>query len=897
MVALAYGPSRSVAQPPDTEEGEGESSASEESDGEEGAIGDEEVDPDGAGESGAEGGGEGEGADPDAADPDAADPDAADPDAADPDAADPDAADPEPAGPVYEPSSQLRQPRTICHGRRIRRIDITGGGRVAEDDIRATMELRAGVPCTDPEVTRDARALWDLGFFDDIVFGAEAVGENEIILSLAVRERPAIGRVSFIDNDEVSDSDLDDKVTLREGEVLSVPDVQRQISRIRDLYAEEGYFLAQVRYELREMPNNEVEVRFLISEGEEVTVRRVRFVGNDNLPASDITAFMRTSETGFFSFISSNDTFNREFFEEDVQRIQVLYYDRGYLAVRVGTPRIELTPDRRFIDVTIPIEEGPRFRIGRLRVAELDDDGEEIEPLGGRRTVREMVQTNPGEWFSRSEIAESLLAVTRHYRDEGFALVEVVPNTDLDMNERRVNVVVAIRRGPPVRIERINISGNSKTRDQVIRRELAVAEGQLYSMTDVEISKARVTRLGYFERVDVSEEEGSAPDRIVLNFEIAERATGTFQVGAGFSSLESFIFTAQVQQQNFLGRGQAFSLQLQLSGIRQLIQLRFAEPWLFGTQWSFSADVFRTIRSFSTFVRDSTGGAIAFGHPIFDDRLRLTARYRGEIVDIDARTGGIFSSGQGQAFDSLRTLTVSNLFRDGFLSSLQFSLTWDSRDNRLFPTGGVFANYSLEIADRFVGSENVFIRHRAFARFYWLLFDFFTLKLNTEAGLITSRQPAGVPVFERFFLGGIFNLRGFRINSIGPRGGLSRQFDPNATPLRFGENLGGNLQFFYNLELEFPILKEVGVRGVLFLDGGNAWNLEETYSRNAPLVTNFDPASDPDSLNLLRIRTSWGFGIRWISPLGPLRFEWGLPFNPRANEDSIRFEFTIGNSF
>ncbi len=804
----------------------------------------------------------------------------------------------EPEGEPYEPTTVLRAPRTVCQGRVIRRIHVRGGRRVGEEDIRATLELRPGVPCTDPEVTRDVQALWDLGFFDDIVVEAQPVGEDRVDLYITVTERPAIGRIVYRGNDEVSDSDLDEKITLSEGEVLSLPEVQRQVTKIRDLYAEKGFFLARVDYEMTEIDEDEVQIAFVIDEGEEVTVRRIRFIGNHSIPSDDLLGFMRTSETGFFSFISSNNTFNREYFEEDVTRLQALYYDRGYLAVAVGTPRIELTPDREHIDITIPIEEGPRFKIGRLRIAEVNEDREEIEPLGGRRRLREMVEANPGDWFSRTTIAMNLLEITRFYRDRGYALVEVLPQTDLDMQERKVDVVVQIQRGPRVRIERVNIRGNTKTRDLVIRREIEIVEGDLYNQTLVEESKARVQALGYFERVDVSEEEGSAPDRIVINFEVAERPTGTFQVGAGFSSIESFIFTAQVQQQNLFGRGQSLSLQLQLSGIRQLAQVRFVEPYLFGSDWTAAVEGFKTIRQYQDFNRDSTGGGLTLGHPIFSDDLRLFVRYNAEYVDISSRTGGLFGgAGRGAGFNIFRRLPLANLFRDGLTSSLQLSLTYDTRDNRLFPTSGVYASASAEVADRFLGSDNVFVRYRAFARFYQQLFGSFVLKLNTEWGLVTSREPEGVPIFERFFLGGIFNVRGFPLNSLGPRLGLPLSLDPNASPAGTNRGqIGGNMQLYYNLELEFPIIEEVGIRGVVFTDGGNAWNLEDALCSGPPPIDG-DPAADPCRVNLLDLRTSWGFGLRWISPLGPLRFEWGLPFAPRPHEEDILFEFTIGNFF
>jgi outer membrane protein insertion porin family len=448
-----------------------------------------------------------------------------------------------------------------------------------------------------------------------------------------------------------------------------------------------------------------------------------------------------------------------------------------------------------------------------------------------------------------------------------------------------------------VYIERINVSGNSKTRDSVIRRELTIAEGDLYNMTQVERSKALVTALGYFERVDVSEEEGSAPDRIVLNFEIAERSTGTFQVGAGFSSIEQFIFTAQVQQQNLFGHGQSLSLQLQLSGIRQLIQVQFVEPYLFGTDWSGSAEAFKTIRQFIDFNRDSTGGGLTIGHALFLPEVRFFLRYRAEYVDITTRTGGIFgAAGGGAGFNIFQRIPLPNLFLDGLTSSVQASVTFDTRNNRLFATDGVYASYSLELADEVTGSENTFLRHRAFARFYKEVIPGFVLKLNTEWGLITSRLPQGVPIFERFYLGGIYSVRGFTLNSLGPRLGLPRNIDPNAAIPTDGVAIGGNMQFFYNLELEFNIIEAVGIRGVVFTDGGNAWNTEAALCAGPPSPLG-DATTDPCSIDPFALRLSWGFGIRWVSPLGPLRFEWGVPFSRRPGERDIDFQFTIGNFF
>ena len=791
-------------------------------------------------------------------------------------------------------------PKTICDGKRIESIEVKGHGRVSADDIRATIRLRTGLPCTDGEVTRDAQSIWDLGYFSDVRVDAELAGRKAVKLIFTVIERPAIGAIAFDGNDEIEASDLQEKVTLREGAVLSEPAVKRQLEKIREYYAEKGFFLAEVGYELDPLPNDEVRIRFVISEGEEVAVRRIRFLGNQAIDDAEIKRYLQTGETSVFSIVSSNNAYRREVFDQDLNTVQALYYDRGYLMVEVGAPHVELSPDRRYIDLSIPITEGPRFRVGRVRVTEVDESGMDVDPLGGRRQLRERVDLNPGDWFSRTTIAENLQDITRYYRDRGYAKVQVIPQTDLDAESRIVQIVVQIQRGPLVYLERINFAGNSKTRDTVLRREMRVVEGQLYSQTLVERSKERITALGFFESVDVTEEPGSEEDRLTLTFQVAERPTGTFQLGAGFSSQETFLLTGQIQQQNLFGRGQSLSLDLQLSGIRQLAQVRFVEPYLYGTEWTAMVDLFKILRQQASFDRDSTGASLTLGHPIleslFDDSLRLFANYHIEHVDIAAASGGFIGSNFGQNYQLFLPVPLHNLFREGLTSSIRLSLQWDTRNNRLYPSEGVFATASSEIADKYVlGSQTNFVRHRLNFRYYQPLFWQFVAKLNAEWGLITSRSSSGVPIYERFFLGGIMDVRGFRQQSIGPRIGQPSNYDPVAAPSSRGVPFGGNMQFYYNLELEFPLIEAVGIKGVIFHDAGNAWNMEDRLCGPEPSFG--DAASSSCGLDT-RLRTSWGFGLRWFSPLGPLRFEWGFPFSPRKPyENDYEFQFMVGNAF
>jgi len=825
--------------------------------------------------------------------PDAAPTPAAEPAAA-PTAEPSEPAAPAPAAPGVAPTA----PRTACEGKTITKVSVAGQGRVSADDILATIKLREGLPCTDGEVTRDVRSLWDMGYFANVEVDAKVAGDT-VELTFKVKERPAIGEVVYVGLDEIEKSDLDEKVTLEQGSVLSEPLVREQLEKIRALYAEKGFFLAQVRYELEPQPNDEVTVKFIIDEGDEVIVRRVRFIGNEALSESELQSIMQTSETGFLSFVTSNNTYRKEIFDEDVNRLQALYYDYGYLTVELGSPLIELTPDRRFVDITITVKEGPRFKVGRVKVAELDENGQEREPLFGRKKLRESIELDPGDWFSRSVIAQNLQDVTRAYRDEGYARVQVNPQTELHMETRIVDVVVTIVRGPLVYIERINVRGNEKTRDEVLRREARIAESQLYSQTLVEKSKERMMSLGYFETVDISEEDGATPDRIIINFEVKERPTGTFQLGAGFSSQETFLLTGQVQQENLFGRGQSLAFNLQLSGIRQLAQIRFVEPYLYGSDWTLAVEVFKMLRQQRAFNRDSTGGNITFGHPLYfiDEDLSIFINYHLEQIDITPATGGAFGT-TGQDFERYQFIPLRNLFRSGLTSSIKLSLSYDTRDNRLFPSNGILATASTEVSDEATLSDTNFLRHRLNFRGYKPIWGPFVGKLNVEWGLITSRDGDGVPIFERYFLGGITDVRGFPIQSIGPRLSIPRMYsDPAFLGVsEIGIPFGGNMQLYYNLEIEFPIVESVGIKGVVFTDAGNAWNLEKSLCEPEPI--RYTQTTDPCGVHLDALRTSWGFGVRWFSPLGPLRFEWGFPFDRRESiEDVVEFQFTVGNAF
>jgi outer membrane protein insertion porin family len=790
-----------------------------------------------------------------------------------------------------------------AEGLAIASLDIAGNRRVTRDDVLSYLREKAGQPFRVDNLTADVRALWDSGFFEDIQVDL-TTSDRGAALRFIVRERPNIKEVTFEGNDEIENDKLNEAIELKPNTILSVPAVRRSVQKIKDAYAEKGYFLADVTSETVPQRENEVIVKFKIAEHKPVTVRRITFIGNEHVPDGDLRDQMQTGNGGFFSF-GSGGPYRQDVFERDVLMLSALYYDKGYLSVQIGTPRVMLTSDREGIEITIVIHEGPRYKIRQLRIYERDADGHEIEPLGGRRALRQMVREQSGDYFNRAELIKDLQSARTLYRDAGYANVEAEPDTELDPVHDQVDIIVPIRRGPPVRVERIEVKGNTKTRDKVVRREMELQEGQLFSETGLENSKRRITALGYFDRVDVSSEQGSTPDKIVVNVEVAEKPTGTFQVGAGFSSIESFIATAQVQQANLFGNGQALALQAQVSALRQLVTLRFFEPYFLDSDWNSSVELYDTLYVFPDFARRSVGGSLTFGYALVQPWLRLSLTGTLEWDSVDTQPQNTFLGGAPGFVSVFQSLPLANLFNSGRVVSLRPSLTYDTRDNRLFPTSGIYLQASSELAADFFGSEFNYLRHRFTGRFYYPLGggngspgSGFVLKLNTEFGLITSPDKQGVPIFQRYFLGGILDVRGFFLRSIGPRLPLTSSLDPNSAPIPNGANIGGNLEAYSNLELEFPILDKVGIRGVVFFDAGNAWNLEDQFCKTTP-APQFDRVVSPcfSSSSLTFLRTSTGFGIRWFSPLGPLRFEWGFPLAPLSYENHSDFEFTIGNFF
>ncbi|MFN7131825.1 MAG: outer membrane protein assembly factor BamA, partial [Myxococcales bacterium] len=720
-------------------------------------------------------------------------------------------------------------------------VRVEGNRRVEAEAIRKALVSRAGQPLDRNKLREDIRSLWRLGFFSDVQIFLDQDEQGRPILLVRVQEKPAVRQARLRGNKELSDDDLKDTIDIKPFSILDLAAVKRNARKIQDKYVEKGFFLAEVKETIEPVDNNEVIVWFDVNERAKVEVRRITFVGNEKVPDKDLKEVMQTEEGNFLSFITNAGTYREEVFQRDLAALQGVYYDRGFIHVKVGNPKVSLSADSRSLYLTIPISEGEQYNIGAI-----DFSGDlltEKADLQARMTV------TSGELFNRTKLQRDILALTDVYHDQGYAYANITPQTNVHPEKRIVDLTFDIQKGEKVYIERIEIVGNTKTRDKVIRRELRIYEGELFSGTGLRLSRQRVTALGFFESVDITYKRGSTDDTMVMTVSVKEKPTGTFQVGFGFSSIENFIFTAQISQNNLLGWGQTASLSAQISSLRSLIQLSFIDPYFMDTRTIFSFNYFRQELDYFGFIRRSNGGDVNFGYQ-FVDNVSASVGYSIEAIEV--QPGGLLSGGSD--------ILLANRFRNGLTSSVRLSGTWDKRNNRLFPSEGFFQQLTVEHSPSWLGATFLFTRYTLNTRWYYPLPFGLVAKAQGIFGYIDGDD---LPISELYFAGGINTIRGYQLRSIAPAVRIGSSRNP-AAPLQ-SFNVGGNKQVLFNLELEFPIFEKVGIRGVVFYDAGNVFSEDETV---------FRPRDQSLPLGLFH---SPGFGFRWFSPIGPLRFEWGFP--------------------
>ncbi len=772
------------------------------------------------------------------------------------------------AGPVYAQAEQKAPaadaPVQVAPDQ-IVEIRVAGNKRVEPEAVKRVLRNKEGKPFNPLLTGDDLKALWALNYFSDIRLLIQHLPSGGLAYVVEVKERPAVREVRLQGNEELSKDDFKDTVDIKPYSILDEAAVRRNLKKIQDKYIEKGYFLAEVTYELRPVKDTgEVDVYYVIREHAKVQVKEINFLGNQKVPAADLKEMMLTREGSYLSFLTNEGTYREEAFQRDLSAIQAVYYDRGFINIKVDKPVVSLSADKRFIYITVKVEEGEPYRIGKL-----DFSG---DLLISKELMKARMSSHEGQTFNRSLLGHDIQSLSDVYYDQGYAYANITPVTAVNADGRTIDLTFDVQKGNQVYIERIDVVGNTKTRDKVVRRQLRVYEGELFSGSGMRVSKDKVMQLGFFDSVEVTQKPGSDNNHVVVQVDVKERTTGTFQVGLGFSNVEQFIFTAQVAQNNFLGWGQSVSASAQLSSLRNFVQLSYFDPYVLDTNNILSIDLYRTQADYFGFIRDATGGSLNVGRYLLDD-LSVSVGYTAEYINVEP----------GTSFD--QAIPISNQFRNGVTSLVRLSATWDRRNDRLFPSKGFLQYASVEYAPSWLGGSFNFTRYTAYSRFYFPLPLGMVLKTNAQIGYIQQfDQHSPLPISEMYYLGGIQTVRGYLLRSITPTILVGSSARPDATVQTFG--VGGDKQFLFNLELEFPIFEKVGIRGVLFYDAGNAFATNAKFFQDL----NYDLP--------LGLFHSVGFGFRWFSPIGPLRFEWGIPLNRRSPSDQpVLFEFTIGNSF
>jgi outer membrane protein insertion porin family len=760
-----------------------------------------------------------------------------------------------------EPTSSVAAPETPEEpGENIAEVKVQGNRRIETPAILNPLKTKAGHTLDRKALRDDVRALWEMRFFDDVKVDSTS-GPNGLALTFLVKEKPLVHAVTVNGNDDIEEDDLKKDLEVRPYQIFDEDAARRTVKKLVGAYADKGFYLADVTYATRPATgDNQIDVVFSVVEHAKVEVRRVNFQGNKAISDEELRGSIQTQEGTLLSFLTNQGTYKEDVFQRDLLILQSVYYNKGYVNVRVGKPAISLSADKRQIYITIPVDEGDPYDLGVVDVSG--------NLLGYDAELRQVLTMKKGQRFGSEALQKNMAGIQDFYRDRGYAYIQVQPATNVDVNAKTIDINFVIQPGNKIHIERIDVVGNTKTRDRVIRRQLRISEGDLYNGTAVKVSKARVTALGFFEVVDISSKQGSNPGTMNLEVAVKEKATGTFQVGLGFSNQEPILLNANIGQNNFLGWGTNASLMAQVSNLRRIFDISYSDPYFLDTPVTLAVDAYNTLQVYGNiFDRTATGGTITGGYELIDDfRLFLTYTLQ-EVGVTPAATNEVL---------------FTNRFQSGLTSSLKLAFNYDKRDNRLFPTKGFLLSGSVEeAAPNFLGGTNNFTRFLGTARFYYPAGLGIVLKVNLTAGYILAPPDKPIPISELFYEGGINSLRGYNFRTVSPICGAGVSPGQPLTPLL----CGGNKEFLSNWEFEFPILEEAGLRGVLFFDAGNVYS--ETQNLFATNVKG-------QPLGLLY---SVGFGARWFTPLGPLRFEWGFPLDPRPIDPSNSLQFTIGTFF
>lgn len=737
-------------------------------------------------------------------------------------------------------------------GKKILSIEASGNRYVESAAVLANVESKVGELLSRKQVSRDVRALFKTGFFEDV--HVEGVPENDgVRLIYVVKENPLIAELSILGNDEIVDKDLKPKLNLKPGRVFSAAALRKDRNEIRKAYLKEGYYQVDVSAEKTLRKDGRVDLTLNVHEGDITYIKRINFIGNSAFSDDTLREELASKESSFASWFSSRDVFDRERFGTDGQMLQQYYMNHGYLDVKIESSQLSLTLDKESFYLTFSLHEGPQYTMDQI-----DLQGDMVP---SREALLEVIELEKEDIYSITALRKSIEAMEELVGDEGYAFVSVTPLFKRDAEAQRLSITFDIEKGREVYVERIEISGNEKTTDKVIRRELRQFEGERYSASSVKRSKDRLQRLQLFKDVRVNLDKDVEGDRVQMDINIEEDKTGSFSVGAGFSQVEKLFFTAKVEERNFLGQGYTTNLSMDIGGSTQNFTGSIVDPYFLDSDVSASINAFKTqtkLQDIVSYNQDSFGGGFGFAVPL-SEFVTYSVGYqynRSNLTDIPATASLIVRSQEG-------VQTVGE-FKN--------SLLWDTRNRTVAVSDGHIERLDINIAG--LGGDSKFYEIAASTRSYFSLSESLVLNPNFSFKTITALGGQEIPIFRRYSMGGVGSLRGYDHYGVSLR-------DPVT-----GDAVGGDKELKASLNLFFPLpyMETTGFRGVLFFDAGTVWGNVSAFNIN-------------EQFSASKIRTSAGFGIEWMSPVGPLSLAWGYPINKVAGDVERTFEFALGVSF
>ena len=727
------------------------------------------------------------------------------------------------------------------------KIKITGNERVESATVRSYLGIREGEAYSVDKTRRALKDLYGTGLFDNV-----EINWDKGVLQVVVAENPIVNQIAFEGNENLKDEQLKKAVSLHARSIFTPGKVQQDVTEILAAYRQIGRYLAKVDPQIIRRDQNRVDVVYSITEGERTRIRRIDFVGNRDFSDGDLKDVVATRESAWWRFLTDADNYDPDRLEFDKELLRRYYLKNGYADFRVVSAIAELSPDKRDFFITYTLEEGPVYNFGTADVR-LSDKNVDVS----LDDLRKDLKVKPGQVYDASLIDKDIDTLVDALGRKGYAFLDVVPLLDKDDKNRVVNITYDVRPGPRVYVNRINILGNTRTRDNVLRREMRLSEGDAFSSNKLRRSQDRLQVLGFFEKVDIKRKETNQPDKVDLDVNVKEQSTGEFNIGAGYSSYEGALATTELRERNFLGRGQDVSVSFALSEERQDFDVSFTEPYFMNRELSATVQAFNSQRVFqdqSSYDQTTTGGGFSLGFPL-NEYLKNTVSttYRNTEISNVPSSASQFVKREAGKSDSF---VVGN------------TVSYDTRDNYLNPNRGTRLSGSVEYSG--FGTDVNYLRTQVSGSYYYPLGEQWVLSVGGRAGYLFDINN-DTPIFENFYAGGQ-NLRGFDRGGIGPRDRITN------------DALGGQAMVGHNVELRFPIafMDELGVNGVLFSDGG--------------MVTQFEDGN-ANVIDSKTYRVSVGTGIFWQSPLGPLRFDFGFPLVKASEDQTQVFSFNFGTRF